>query len=641
MKRHATIRFSRKQSDKRGRLVRFELLEQRVPMAADLGFTSLAGSVTVGTLPETSPFALARQWTQSVLESQSTLGPGEGMPVGNDGSSWNDMLTMNESGVQPGRYLFRAHELFTSLGGNAGISRTDLATGQTVVIAQRADYDAFDPVFWTPWGTILTGEESANVPSQFRDPAHPDSVNGLVYEILNPLADPADIQIVARPALGSMAHEGIQFDAAGNVYVIDEFNGGGIYKFAPTRWGDLSQGQLFVLKDASAADGADLGAATWTPLNDSSGLPIANVTDPRINGRQSADDVGATNYLRPEDMQWSRLANGNEVLYVATTTDNRVLSIEFSAGGPIVRNFISRATPVVNPDGSIGAAVDSRLNSPDNLAIDGDGRLYVVEDFGPSDIWGTIDADNNGVAEAVGLFASLSTAGAEATGLYFNPFNPNEAFVNVQHSASHNDATILLRKAAPVSGAAVRNGVLAVYGSNASEIIQVEARNQGRQLVARVGGIEALRVDSNQVSSLRVDAGGGNDSVQVSVMLELASIVFGGGGNDFINAGAGKDVLVGGDGNDRLFGNRGDDLLFGNSGADQLYGGDGEDWMSGGDGNDNLWGGNGNDSMFGDADNDWLYGDAGADLLDGGDGFDWLFGGLGLDTLRKGERLFQ
>ena len=48
--------------------------------------------------------------------------------------------------------------------------------------------------------------------------------------------------------LGSVSHEGIEVDDAGNVYVIDEYSSGAIYKFVPETYGDLSSGQLYALK---------------------------------------------------------------------------------------------------------------------------------------------------------------------------------------------------------------------------------------------------------------------------------------------------------------------------------------------------------------------------------------------------------
>lgn len=61
----------------------------------------------------------------------------------------------------------------------------------------------------------------------------------------------------------------------------------------------------------------------------------------------------------------------------------------------------------------------------------------------PERAWFAVDEDDDGVAEAIGKWASLRTAGAEATGLYFDPFNPHIAYVNVQHPDSGEDLTIM------------------------------------------------------------------------------------------------------------------------------------------------------------------------------------------------------
>lgn len=58
----------------------------------------------------------------------------------------------------------------------------------------------------------------------------------------------------------------------------------------------------------------------------------------------------------------------------------------------------------------------------------------------------------NGVAESIGRWASLSTLGAEPTGLYFDVSDPNVAFINVQHPSSGVDRTIQIT-AVPEVGA--------------------------------------------------------------------------------------------------------------------------------------------------------------------------------------------
>jgi secreted PhoX family phosphatase len=88
--------------------------------------------------------------------------------------------------------------------------------------------------------------------------------------------------------------------------------------------------------------------------------------------------------------------------------------------------------------------VGGAFNSPDNLAIDAAGNMYIIEDQGGgnANIWMATDADRDGVAESVGVWASLRTAGAEPTGLFFDLNNPNMAYVNVQHPSSGNDVLV-------------------------------------------------------------------------------------------------------------------------------------------------------------------------------------------------------
>ena len=124
--------------------------------------------------------------------------------------------------------------------------------------------------------------------------------------------------------------------------------------------------------------------------------------------------------------------------------------------------FVSRNTI----DTATGLAVGNALTSPDNLAIDADGHIYVVEDQpgGVADIWFTTDANRDGVAESMSRWASMSTVGAEPTGLYFDVTNPNLAFVNVQHPSSGVDRMIQI-SAVPEPGTyAMLLGGLALAG---------------------------------------------------------------------------------------------------------------------------------------------------------------------------------
>ncbi len=413
--------------------------------AAEFKFEPLPAQVDVGSLPADAPFALVEGVSQeTVFSAESVLNDGDpltSIPLLGDTTESGaqrtmfDMIAVNLSGEDPGRYLFLAHETrgTGSYMPYGGITRTDLLTGGTSIIAQSADFQAIDPCLWTPFGTIITGEETAG---------------GRLFEIINPLEpDPELAHTIHRTAIPRVAHEGLKFDSKGNLYFVDELSGGSVYKFVPaSKDSPLAVGQTFALKVLS---GESAGVAVWEPITDETGAALpateAALFDEdgalALDGRLAADLVGGTNYQRPEDLEIGRLKNRHEVLYVTTTGTHEVYAIELlDSLNANVTLFVSRDTI----DLASGEAVSGDLRSPDNLAIDGCGVVYVVEDNSPGDIWAVNDEDGDGIAESIGRFASLSTPGAEPSGLYFNPLNPNEAFVSVQHPSTGDDHIIRL-----------------------------------------------------------------------------------------------------------------------------------------------------------------------------------------------------
>ena len=174
-----------------------------------LKFTPLTASAPcvaggTGSDPNEQPFVLPAGFTQTVLARE-----GDGGTTDN----W-DMNTLNETGPQAGRFLYRTHETLT----NGQLSVTDLETGMTSVLVERADWNRMDGIVWTPWRTLLVAEEMRpeRLPST-PDPDFPDAQAGLVYEV-----DPVTGDVDVRPALGAKAHEGMRFDPQGNVYGISE-----------------------------------------------------------------------------------------------------------------------------------------------------------------------------------------------------------------------------------------------------------------------------------------------------------------------------------------------------------------------------------------------------------------------------------
>lgn len=509
----------------------------------DVGFTPLPRSArleSTGAERETSaPFDLATGFFQSVIQfGTNPADPLDDPRAHSELFNRNlDMVVVNETGPEPGRYLFATHEQRrrsetdpASLGG--GVSRLDLLTGEVTIISQRADYESIDGLVWTPWGTLLTGEERTRQSSFNLDPDFPAAVAGLAYEIVNPLGDPdaADERLrprtIPRPAIGALAHEGIAFDSEGNFYVIHESSVGSLYKYVPDNPNQpdaLEGGTMYALKVAHGGQGQNsdgtfqanserLGLAEWIPLvgettitqtlpadfnddgvvddldrqilienfgrqdatpaeGDTNGDGIVDEVDEqtliesmgetrekmilledlvRTDAQHAANIVGATRYWRPEDIEIAQPAHGRETLYVALTGAARaansgarhlhaprVLAIELQGSQAVVRNFLTHDTI----DASTGRRVGAQLQNADNLAID-DGVVYLTEDAAAGDIWIAVDADGNSQADVMGRWASLSTRGAEPSGVYINPFVPGEIFVSVQHPASDQDATV-------------------------------------------------------------------------------------------------------------------------------------------------------------------------------------------------------
>jgi hypothetical protein len=421
-------------------------------------FTPLASSAGP-TADEAAPITFGNPDFQQRSIADRTFQLAAGSP---NSGSW-DMITVNETGRHKGRYLFTVFET-----GQAGVQRHDLVFGQTETIWQSLSplgHVAFDACYWTPWGTLITAEESWTTAA-----GGSNSPYGRLFELKNPLESPGilnpltavsnlNADFVHQNVIPRTSHEGIQFDKAGNMYFIDELNGGNVYKYtSAARLRDVKRGadyfaagQTFVLRIGDGNTPNATGPYTWVPFTDQTGAALAGaltITD--TNGVTSVDARNTTNlapfkgtdYQRPEDLQ-IRTVKGVEYLFMATTTTNEVYVLNLK------KNTISVFANQNTVDLATGLPVGSALASPDNLALDHEGNIYVIEDRNggvDNDIWfandRNRDGDLNDRGEGLARWASNGTPGSEFTGLYFDPRNKRRAWVNIQHPSSGNDRTI-------------------------------------------------------------------------------------------------------------------------------------------------------------------------------------------------------
>lgn len=417
-------------------------------------FTPLAASQTTA-LPAATPVLLSSpNFSQEMIANRATQ---NALVPGQDSGNW-DMITANETGPDAGRYLFMPFET-----GTAGVMRVDLQDTNyatrtaTIVSPGTQGFVSGDASRWTPWGSYLTAEESWGS----------GSTKGRLFEVTNPLT--ADAQtgsslgggnLVWRSVVPRVSHEGLSFDSQNNLYFIDEFNGGSIYKYTSnnpnaTNGNDyFASGQTFAATVNGGNNANAVGALVWTPITNSNGGAIAGVStvnpDGTVDGRTTADNVQATNYQRPEDLEIVRNAAGNEILYIPTTTTHEVYA--FNLTNNTVNLFASAATLDLATNAAVGAGV---FTNPDNVAVDAEGNVYIVEDRNGAvddDIWFAKDlnkdGDLNDAGEGLARWASNGTPGSEFTGLYFDKLNPNVAYVNIQHPSTGDDVLIRLTAAA-------------------------------------------------------------------------------------------------------------------------------------------------------------------------------------------------
>jgi secreted PhoX family phosphatase len=220
----------------------------------------------------------------------------------------------------------------------------------------------------TPWGTWLSCEEIED---------------GRVWE-----CDPSGRKKgVVRPAMGVFKHEAAAVDPhERRVYMTEDLIDGGLYRFTPERWPDLSAGLLEIARVGGG------GAVEWIEVPD----PSAERESTRRQVR------GSTRFKRGEGIWF-----GGQTLYVATTADDRVHAYDTKRRRirVIYDGLASASAPLLRVDQMTGSRA---------------GEVFVCEDIATEEIdIGVIERDGS-----VSRFLSVTGPqhrGSELTGVVFDP----------------------------------------------------------------------------------------------------------------------------------------------------------------------------------------------------------------------------
>ena len=291
-----------------------------------------------------------------------------------------------------------------------------------------------------------------------------------------------------RTALGRLKHENaaqtLTKDLRVAVYMGDDQANEYLYKFVSDRryYADypmlnrdlLASGTLHVARLGTGETAGDMmGTGEWVPLVLSTptidggtlGDRFADLGELLVNTRLAADAVGATPMDRPE---WVTVhPDTGEGYCTLTNNSGRKQADEANPRtenvyGQIIRwrehggdaaalafewdLFVLAGNPIVNPEGDLKAGstnvtVDNTFNSPDGLAFDADGRLWIETDGNFSNT-GPYEGQGNNqmlvadpVSKEIRRFL-VGPSGCEITGITWTP-DQRYVFVNVQHPGEY------------------------------------------------------------------------------------------------------------------------------------------------------------------------------------------------------------
>mgnify|MGYP000611757944 CR=1 FL=1 len=380
--------------------------------------------ISVEPLVQNSDFVIpSTHIFQRIIEEGDSLTQGGILPGNNDftgyvpisGSSENGYLSINSELVPGGVSILDINFNITTR-----LWETTLSQAVNFDDVAGTQYNCSGTV--TAWNTIISCEEliSTSDSNSISD-SNSDGYNdmGWCIEI-----DPVTKNVMdKRWALGNFNHENITVHSNDRtVYEGADSNPGYLYKFVADTAQDLSSGNLYVYS------GSKNGTGSWIQIN--------NTTPAERNTTltQSAD-TNATVFDGIEDVE----IGPNGWVYFAVKGESRVY--RFQDSDAITGTTVSQMeTYVGDTSYTITSSSDTTNENwgygNDNLAFDGEGNLWVLQDGGNNYIW-VVENGHTQAVPKVKIFGRTPT-GSEPTGITFSP-DYRFLFMSIQHPNSSNN----------------------------------------------------------------------------------------------------------------------------------------------------------------------------------------------------------
>jgi len=388
-------------------------------------FTSVKPTVQQETfvIPETHTFQqLAKSGVTRYTSGSTSL-----MPGGNDftayispnGSSKAGYLSINHENSPGGVSMLQLH-----LNEQKMLWQPDLVHKVDFSGVVKTERNCSGGI--TPWGTVITSEESTALADLNGDGYQDVGWNVEIDPVSGKVKDQdGDGKADKLWAMGRLSHENVVVSTDRvTVYQGEDGGTGGVYKFVADQAGNLSAGTLYVLQ----RNAANPTTGTW--------IKVPNTTPAdRNNTGNLAATLGGTNWSNVEDLD----IGPDGKVYFSTKISGTIWRFKDNGTGvtelePWVTN---RNYTITHQDGT---QIENFGTGIDNLVFDGEGNLWALQDGGRNYIW-VIRPDHTQTNPRVELFGTIPV-GAEPTGLNFSP-DYRYGFISLQHPSTTNTQTQL------------------------------------------------------------------------------------------------------------------------------------------------------------------------------------------------------